>query len=303
MKDRIKKGVNMWSFPGEMTIPQRMAKAKELGFDGIELCVSLRGDELSLDTPDKSVEKLREAADEVGIEISSLCSGLYFQYSLTSGREDIRENAKQLIRRMIDFAAILGCGSILAVPGIVGTDFRPEDVVPDVTDMVYYAGAEVVPYDIAYQRSLDAFRELAGYAESRDILVGIENIWGKFLISPLEMRDFIDQIGSNHVGAYFDVGNCMLFGYPEHWIDILGKRIVNIHLKDFRRGTTQLTGFCDLLSGDVDWVKVTEALKRIGYCGWVNAEMTPVYKTFPEQTAATASMAMDRILGRGCGAP
>lgn len=298
MENNIKKGINMWSFPNDMSIRQRMAKAKQIGFEGIELCVSLRGDELSLDTPEDEVRRLKAAANEIGIGISSLCSGLYFQYSLTSARDDIREKAKYLIRKMIDFAEILGCNSILAVPGIVGTDFKPEEVVPDVKDMVYFAGAEVVPYDLAYQRSLEAFRELAPYAESKRIIIGIENIWGKFLISPLEMRDFIDKIGSEYIKAYFDVGNCMLFGYPEHWIDILGDRIVNIHLKDFRRGTAQLTGFCDLLSGDVDWLKVIEALYRIKFCGWANAEMTPVYKSFPDQISETTSLAMDRILGR-----
>ena len=294
----IKKGVNMWSFPGDMSIFQRMVRARELGFEGIELCMSLSGDEFSLDTSDEDVKKLREQAREAGIEISSLCSGLYFQYSLTSAREDIREGAKRVIKRLIDCAVILECSSVLAVPGIVGADFRPEEVVPDVSQMVYSAGAEIVPYDVAYERSLAAFRELAPYAESRKVCIGVENIWGKFLLSPLEMRDFIDAVGSEYVKSYFDVGNSALFGYPEQWLRILGSRVVNIHLKDFRRGTAQLSGFCDLLSGDVDWYEVGRALDDIDYSGWVNAEMTPVYKTYPEQIAESTSLAMDRILRR-----
>lgn len=297
LKD-IKKGINMWSFPDDMSIFQRMRKAKELGYEGIELCMSFSGGEFSLDSTDAEVAELRHCAEDIGIKISSLCTGLYFQYSLTSDRDDIRESAKALVRRLIDCAVILGCDCILAVPGIVGADFRPEEVVPDVTQMVYYAGAEIIPYDVAYNRSLSAFRELAPYAEHRKIKIGVENIWGKFLLSPLEMRDFIDEVDSDYVQAYFDVGNCMLFGYPEHWIRILGKRIVDIHLKDFRRGTAQLTGFCDLLSGDVDWVEVAKALDEIDYKGWINAEMTPVYKSYPEQIAENTSLAIDRILKR-----
>lgn len=297
MTANIKKGISMWAFPDYMSIPERMAKAKEIGFEGIELCMSLKG-EFSLESTDEQVQELRNKAEEIGIKISSLCSGLYFQFSLTSEREDIRNNAIMLIRRLIECANILGCDSILAVPGIVGADFRPEEVVPDVTDMVYYAGAEIVPYDVAYERSLSAFKELAPFAEEHKVYIGIENIWGKFLISPLEMRNFVDSIGSDYVKVYFDVGNSLLFGYPEHWISILGSRIINIHLKDFRRGTTMLSGFCDLLSGDVNWDKVADELDKIGYERWTNAEMTPVYKVYPEQTAETASLAIDRIIRR-----
>jgi hexulose-6-phosphate isomerase len=274
-----------------------MQYAKNLGFEGIELCLSLNGN-FSMASSEDEIYMVRNTAEKIDIAISSICSGLFFQYSLTSANKDIRQGAMEVIKKELDFAAILGADSILAVPGIVGTDFRPEEVVPDITYLVYYAGSEIVPYDIAYDRSLAAFKELAVYAEQKQVRIGIENIWGKFLISPLEMREFVDKIGSDYVRCYFDVGNSALFGYPEHWIRILGKRIINIHLKDFRRGTTMLTGFCDLLSGDVDWIAVKKALDEIDYEGWTNAEMTPVYKTYPEQTAENASRAIDRILGR-----
>lgn len=298
MLKNVKKGINMWSFPDYMTIPERMQRAKDLGFEGIELCLGLKGGEFSMDSTDQEIISLKKVSEKIGIQISSICSGLFFQYSLTSKHADIRNGAKKVIMRQIDCARLLGADSILAIPGIVGTDFRPEEVVPDITDLVYYAGAEIVQYDIAYKRSLEAFRELADYAGKNQITIGIENIWGKFLISPIEMRDFIDKIDSVWVKSYFDVGNSLLFGYPEHWIRILGKRIINIHLKDFRRGTAQLSGFCDLLSGDVNWIEVRKALKDIGYEGWVNAEMTPVYKTYPEQISENTSYAIDRILGR-----
>lgn len=298
MLNKIKKGINMWSFPEYMTISERMQRAKNLGFEGIELCLALNNGEFNMNSTNSEVMDLKDEADHIGISISSICSGLFFQYSLTSDREDIREGAKRIIRREIECASMLGVDSILAVPGIVGADFRPEEVVPDVTDLVYFAGSEIVPYDLAYERSIESFYEIAIFAEEKRVRVGIENIWGKFLISPLEMRDFIDTIGSDWVQCYFDIGNSLLFGYPEHWIRILGKRIINIHLKDFRRGTTQLSGFCDLLSGDVNWVEVGNALDETSYEGWVNAEMTPVYKSYPEQIAENTSLAMDRILRR-----
>ncbi|MEF9970914.1 MAG: sugar phosphate isomerase/epimerase family protein, partial [Oscillospiraceae bacterium] len=246
---------------------------------------------------DKILE-LRAAAAEIGIVINSLASGLYWQFSLTSNRPDIRERAKAVVRRQLDLAALLGADCILVCPGTVGVDFKPEEVVPDVSELEFFAGSEVIDYDIAYERSLAALRELAPYAEEKGVNIGIENIWNKFLLSPLEMRDFLDAVGSPRVGAFLDVGNMMLFGYPQHWIKILGSRIKKVHFKDYRRAVGSLAGFVDLLAGDVDWDKVVEGFDAIGYEGWANAEMCPTYRLHTDQMIFNASGAMDSILGR-----
>ena len=100
------------------------------------------------------------------------------------------------------------------------------------------------------------------------------------------------------MGAFLDVGNMMLYGYPEHWIKILGKRIKKVHFKDFRRDAKGLAGFVDLLAGDVDWVKVIDAFESVGYEGWASAEMCPTYKLYTDQMIYNASAAMDCILRR-----
>jgi hexulose-6-phosphate isomerase len=112
------------------------------------------------------------------------------------------------------------------------------------------------------------------------------------------MRDVIDKVGSDYVGSYFDVGNVLYCGYPEHWIKILGKRIKKVHFKDYRRAVGSLDGFVDLLAGDVDYVAVKKALDSVGYDGWVSAEMIPPYKQYSETIIYNTSNAMDRILGR-----
>jgi len=112
------------------------------------------------------------------------------------------------------------------------------------------------------------------------------------------MRAFIDQFQSEWVGSYFDVGNTLATGYPEHWIEILGSRIARVHFKDYRRQVGSVNGFCDLLSGDVDWPGVMRALRSIKYTGWVAAEMippVPFYKHCPEVLIHNTSRAMDAI--------
>lgn len=297
MNNSIKKGINIWSFDQSYSIEKCMRIAKDAGFEGIELALAAKGS-LSMDSSDKEIIAIRKASEEIGICINSLATGLYWQFSLTSNREDIRSKAKQIVKRQLDVAALLGADCILVCPGAVGVDFKPEEVVPDAHEIEYFAGSEIIDYDVAYERAKDAIIALAPYAAKKKVYIGIENIWNKFLLSPLEMRSFIDEINSPWVGAFLDVGNMMLFGYPEHWIKILGKRIKKVHFKDYRREAKGLAGFVDLLAGDVDWIKVVDELVRIGYQGWVNAEMCPTYRFYTDQIIYNTSAAMDKILRR-----
>ncbi len=297
MKSRIKKGINIWSFDQSLSIETCMKIAKDAGFEGIELVLSADG-EINLNTKDEDILSIKKKSEEIGIHINSLATGLYWQFSLTSDREDIRDKAKALVKRQLDVAALLGVDCILVCPGMVGCDFAPADVVPDADKIEFFAGSEIIDYDVCWERAQSAFKELAPYAETKGVIMGIENIWNKFLLSPLEMRDFIDSIGSDYVAAFLDVGNMLLFGYPQHWIKILGHRIKKVHFKDFRRSVGRITGFVDLLAGDVDWKKVMEAFESIGYHGWANAEMCPAYNQYPEQIVYNTSASMDKILGR-----
>ncbi|NOV00740.1 sugar phosphate isomerase/epimerase family protein [Paenibacillus planticolens] len=279
----MKKGINIWSFPGSMNVEQCIAVAKDAGFDGIELALNETG-ELSLESNESEIKQYRQLADDKGIELTSLASGLYWTYSLTSGHAGTRQKAKDIVKKQLESAAILGVDTILVVPGAVGVDFIPD--------------SEVVPYDQAYEYALEGIRELSETAQSLKVSIGIENVWNKFLLSPLELRDFIDKINSPYVGSYFDVGNVLYSGYPEHWISILNSRIKKVHFKDYRRAAGGLHGFVDLLAGDVNYPEVVKALAAIGYEDYVIAEMIPGYTHHGQQIIYNTSGAMDAILGR-----
>jgi len=278
----MKKGISIWSFAGG-NLRDCFQLAKKAGYDGVEVALAEEG-EISLSSTREDILEVRRQADEAGIQLYSVASGLYWTYSLTSNDKQTREKAEAIVRKQLDIASWLGCDTILVIPGGVGMN------VGDST--------EIVPYDIAYERSLSALKRLAPYAESVNVSIGLENVWNKFLLSPLEMRDFIDSINSEYVGAYFDVGNVLYSGYPEQWIDILNKRILKVHFKDYRISCGGLDGFVDLLAGDVDYPAVMNAFQRVGYDGWVTGEMLPPYKHFPEALLYTTSIAMNHILGR-----
>jgi L-ribulose-5-phosphate 3-epimerase len=283
----MKKGINIWSFGSGKSVRDCMQLAKDAGFEGIELALAESG-ELSLESLDSEIVEIKAAAEEIGIELTSLASGLYWTYSFTSHHKDQREKAIEIACKQLAFAALLGVDTVLIIPGAVGVDFIPD--------------SEIVEYDVAYDYALDAMVRLAEIAQQYRVHIGLENVWNKFLLSPLEFRGFIDQINSDYVGAYFDVGNVLASGYPEHWIKILNRRIRKVHFKDYRRQAGGLHGFVDLLAGDVDYPSVITQLDAVGYSGYVIAEMIPPYQCYPEQIIYNTSSAMDRILGSGEGA-
>ena len=277
----MKKGISIWSFDASLSLEQCFKSAKKAGFEGVEVALAEDG-EINLNSSAGDMEKIVASAKQNGIELYSLATGLYWQYSLTSNDKKTRTKAQSVLHRQIEIASWLGCQTILVIPGVVNADF--------ITD------CEVVEYDVAYERAFEAINKELKFAEEKKIEIGLENVWNKFLLSPLEMRDFIDQFSSDYAGAYFDVGNVVYSGYPEHWIKILNKRIKKVHLKDYRRAAGGLHGFVDLLGGDVDYPAVTKALKDINYDGWLTAEMLPPYTHYTDQILVNTSLSMDRII-------
>ena len=277
----MKKGISIWSF-AEPDLKKCMLLAKDAGFDGIELALDEHG-MVSMDSTEEDIKKVKDMADEIGLELYSVASGLYWTYNYTSANEENVKRAKEITKKQLQVAAWLGCDTILVVPGAVEVAFDP---------------GEVVEYDTAYERALSALRELAPVAESLGVSIGVENVWNRILLSPMKMAQFIDEVGSDYVGSYFDVGNVLFSGYPEHWIKILNKRIKKVHFKDYRRAAGDLHGFVDLLAGEVNWPNVMAELEKIGYDGWVTAEMLPPYTHYPEAILYNTSYSMDKILGR-----
>ena len=285
----MKKGINQWAFPSNLSLDQIFKLASDAGFDGIELnlekSTSHQNEKdictLSLDTNKEDIAKIGKLVNQYGLEIHSLSTALLWDYSLTGDDKNEREMAKRIVQKMIDVASWLEADTILVVPGAVDVPWKPQ--------------FQPIPYDKAYERSLAALKELKQYAEEKQITIAVENVWNKFLLSPLEMRDFIDEIDSDYVGIYFDVGNILLTGYPEHWIEILGSRIKRIHLKDFRKMVNGQGIMVNLLEGDVNWKNVVSALQKIGYKSYLTAELFP-YKFHYHRLIHETAQAIETII-------
>ena len=187
----MKKGINIWSFIGK-TNKEAMKLAKDAGFEGIELALGGEG-EITMTSTDEELLSIKAYAEELGIKIPSLSSGLCWANSLTANDPEERQRAFDMVVRQLYCAKMIGAETILVIPGSVSVEFVPE--------------WGVVDYDVVWDRALEQVKKLAVIAEEYGVQIGLENVWNKFLLSPLEMRNFIDAVGSPWVGAYFDTGN------------------------------------------------------------------------------------------------
>lgn len=276
----MKKGASFFSFAEDVKLSGAMDKMQKAGYDGIELVMGSVG-EITMDTSEADLLRIASMAKDYGLEIPSVGTWLLWANNVVSPDEAEREVCRDIMRKQLDAAAAFGADTILIVPGYCGTEFAQ--------------GKPLVRYDDAYERARDSIGMVAEHAEKVKVSIGIENVWNRFLLSPIEVRDLIDEIGSDYVGAYFDVGNIMYIGYPQHWIEILDERIRKIHFCDYRTSQAGLGAFVDMLAGDVPYDAVMESLKNIGYDDYIIYEMLPNYAKYPYQSMINGIQSMRAV--------
>lgn len=276
----MKTGVSFYTFAQDVSLHEACEQTKKAGYDGVELVLSESG-ELNMHTSDRDLIRMRTMINDMGLEVCSVGAWNIWEHNLAGNNADDVSYAKDIVKKQIDAAAAFGADTILLVPGWVGTPFAKG----------------VVSYDVCYENSRNAVKELSGYAAGAKVSIGIENVWNKFLLSPLEFRRFLDEIDSPYVGAYFDVGNIIYIGYPEQWIRILGEKYIKkLHFCDCRSDQAGLGMFVDLFEGDVNFTDVMQAVKEINYDDWINVEFLPNYKRYPYQSIINAKLSLDTIL-------
>jgi L-ribulose-5-phosphate 3-epimerase len=232
----------------DMSLDEVLAFCKEAEYECVELAFQPGGDPDS-EGDDDHVREARAKCEAAGIVIGSTIMTGADRGSILSPDPAEREKRIRGMKRATEIGEILDCDCSLVHPG-----------------QLEAAGQ----YDVAYQWVVDAFKECAPMAEQHKTCLAIENVWNKFILSPTEARDFVDAVGSPYVGFYLDIGNMVTYGYPEHWIRILGDGVAKVHFKDFHRREHK---FVPLQEGDVDWPEVMSALREIGYDGPVISEV------------------------------
>lgn len=263
----MKKAINAWSVDGRTGFEAMFAQIKQAGFDGIELNVDPEGHSehsLTLAVTQEKLDTIQALSQQYELPVVSISTSM-LSYYMGSPKEAEREFAKEIIRCQLRCAKALDAGGILIVPGAV----------PQQESFVK-----------AYETSKKTLEELKETILSYGIHVGVENVWNGFFMSPFDMARFIDELDCPYIGAYYDVGNVIAFSWSEYWIDVLGSRIFNIHVKDFKRsgGINSGGSFIGLTNGDVNWPKVIPAIRNTGFDGYLTAEVALEDMQDPQMT-------------------
>jgi L-ribulose-5-phosphate 3-epimerase len=237
----LKKALQWGMLPRELSEAERCALARKCGFEGIECDAGTVADQ-------EVAKRLGGLGREAGVPIHALVFGGWHA-PFSSPDAAVIEKGLDGMRTALRSAKTCGADTILLVPGIVN---------------------ETVSYGDAWKRSQEHIRKLLPMARDLQVVIAVENVWNKFLLSPLEFARYVDDFDHPYLKAYFDVGNVILFGYAQDWIRTLGKRIAKIHLKDFKRQGYQWTNLRD---GDVNWKEVRLALDEVGYKGYMTTEL------------------------------
>jgi hexulose-6-phosphate isomerase len=238
-----KKAVLIGMLPKELPFQERFALAREVGFEGMEVN--------TVNDPAEA-EAMAKAAQAAKLPIHSVMNSEHWRSPLSSADPAVVEKSVQGMLTSIRNAKLFGADTVLLVPAVVDAKTGYKD---------------------AWDRSHKVIRErILPEAEKQGIIIGVEEVWNKFLLSPLEMNAYVDSFKSKWVQAYFDVGNIVFYAYPQDWIRTLGPRIKKVHLKDFRLGKGTFD-FVHLGEGDIDWPEVRKALHDIGYNGYVTTEI------------------------------
>jgi L-ribulose-5-phosphate 3-epimerase len=260
----IKKGVWFGMLPEKLSIADRYKLARDVGFEVVQA---------PTEPDERKAEEVKKAADIANIRIDSVMNMDHWKYPLSSSDSGVVEKSLTAMRASLHNAKLWGSDAVLLVPAVVNAQTSYRD---------------------AWTRSQKQIHTLLPLAEELKIVIAIEEVWNKFLLSPLEMAKYVEEFHSPWIKAWFDVGNVLLYGYPQDWIHTLGNSIVKVHVKDFKRKDDGYA-WVNLGDGDVDWAAVRQAFADIGYSGSAIAEL----EHGDEAYIRDVSRRMDRlVLGR-----
>ena len=244
-KPRLRKALKLSMVGGKGSLVDKFKLAKAAGFEGIDV------------DSDQPVDEVKRAMSESGLIVHGMVDYVHWGQPLSSPDPAVRAQGVTVLQKCLRETKIYGGTTVLLVPAVVNKE---------------------ISYEAAYHRSQAEIKKCIPLATELGIKILFENVWNNFLLSPVEMARYIDEFQSPMVGSYFDVGNIVNYGWPEHWIQTLGSRIGKLDIKEFSRKIANEKGKgagfgVEIGDGDCDWPAVLKALKEIGYSGWATAEV------------------------------
>jgi hexulose-6-phosphate isomerase len=244
---KLRKALGIGMIGAGETLIDKFLLARDCGFAGVEM-----------DGPSgHKLEDVLAAKEKSGLAIPSVVDSVHWTHSLGDPDAEVRRKGREGLEVALRDARNYGARSVLLVPAVVDKNR---------------------PYELAWKNSLAEIRAVAPLARDLGVRIAIENVWNNFILSPLEARRYLDEIGCDEVGWHLDLGNLLIYGWPEQWVRVLGPQILQLHIKEFSRKKMdehgRWEGFAvELGDGDNDWPAIMKALDEVGYDGWGIAEV------------------------------
>lgn len=246
-KRKLHRALGIGMIGAGATLVDKFLLARDCGFEGVEM-----------DGPSEhALADVLAAKEKSGLAIPSVVDSVHWSHSLGDPDAAVRAKGRAGLEAALRDAKAYGAKSVLLVPAVVDAQR---------------------PYDAAWKHSLAELRATVPLAKELGVKIAVENVWNNFLLSPLEANRYLDEIASPEVGWHLDLGNLLIYGWPEQWVRILGPRVLQLHIKEFSRkkmdAQGRWAGFdVELGDGDNDWPAIMKALDEIGYEGWGIAEV------------------------------
>ncbi len=248
--------------PKELSLEDRFKLAVDVGFPVME--------ERTVDSMEEA-KGIKAAADHAGLRIHSVMNQAHWRYPLSSPDPADVDTSVKGMEASLAQAKFWGADTVLLVPAVVRED---------------------TTYEQAWERSQKVIRErILPVAEKHEIIVAMEEVWNKFLLTPRDYVQYIDEFKHPLVRSYFDVGNVVHYGVPQQWIRAVGNRIVKLHLKDYSRAKG-FTNLGDAGEGGIDWHEIRKALDDVSYTGVATVELSGGDREY----LADVSKRVDRLL-------
>lgn len=275
----MKKSIGDNMIPHGWSLEQGLDLIKKSGYDGVELWLG-NVPWFQMTTTDAQVTELLRKVQDAGLVVSNVSTGLHWDSPLSARDPRVRARAHQIVERQLETAQLLKTDAVLVVVGLVTAE---------------------VPYNEVYQRSVEALQKLGAKAERAQVRIGCENCNSeqRFLLSPREFQVFLRDVGRPYVGLHLDVGNIHDTGFAEQWIEIHGPSITRIHLKDVKKHRGRCgdeSVYTNLFLGNNNWPAIRAALQKVGYDGWLVAEMEDRYRFAKDQQFYDTAVAIDRLI-------
>jgi hexulose-6-phosphate isomerase len=215
--------------------------SKEIGYSAIEWIVE-KPLEINALMSKSGMQEIKEIILKTGVRVDYVCADIFMQQPLVRMSEKIKEENKKILEQILINSKEIGAIGV-EIPFVDASSIKTESEIEElisVTEDAFKLAGEI-GIDVSLETDLNA----------------------------KEFKKLLEKINLDHVKANYDIGNSASLGYePLEELENYGQKILNVHVKDRKLGSTTVP----LGTGNADIRCVFEKLDEIGYTGGITMQ-------------------------------